>query len=95
MAIMKTNIAGSCFHKGADQALAKLKGGDELLLLREPNNEFDRNAVAVVGRDGLKLGYVPRFNAPAVAKVLDSGIPCSCMKAHNKTLNTIDITWEA
>lgn len=45
-------------------------GGTEYLLVREPANEFDLNAVAVYGK-GRKVGYVSAVKAAALAPILD------------------------
>ncbi|MDE0545477.1 HIRAN domain-containing protein [Microbacterium sp. C7(2022)] len=46
-------------------------GGQEYLLVREPDNEFDAQAIAVYGR-GRKVGYVPASKAAALAPLLDA-----------------------
>jgi len=91
---MLTYIIGSRFHAGAPQAVLRLRRGEELVLLREPSNPHDRNAVAVHAQDGQKLGYVPRQDAPSVAKELDLELP---IRATVRTAggNNIDISWEA
>jgi precorrin-6B methylase 1 len=49
----------------AKQVLRELNIGDKLLLVPEPNNQFDPNAVQVKVLDSegaeLKLGYVPQL----------------------------------
>lgn len=94
MPTMLTYIAGAPYYEGARDAIAKLKEGDKLLLVREPNNKYDRNAVAVHGVDGLKLGHVPKVDAPAIAKVLDRELPYTC-KRKGLSSTAIDISWEA
>ena len=49
-----------------------LSVGDELALVREPDNAFDPNAVRVEWR-GRKLGYVPRRANAALAWGIDGG----------------------
>ena len=66
MPVMKTYIAGAPYHEGTRDAIAKLRRADELVLVREPSNPHDRNAVAVHAADGTKLGYVPRVDAGAI-----------------------------
>lgn len=72
-------IVGSQYHSGAEDHLKLLdRFGDNnrpLSLKREPNNKHDRNAVAVYDwTERLHLGYVPRQDAVAIAKVMDAGI---------------------
>lgn len=54
-------IAGGYYH-GLEQALGAglLTKGAKLTLKPEPENPFDSNAIAVLGPDGVRLGYVPR-----------------------------------
>ncbi|MDQ0895792.1 HIRAN domain-containing protein [Agromyces ramosus] len=51
---------------------ADLNLGKVVRLEREPNNEHDRNAIAVVGTAG-KLGYVNKQMAARLAKLIDGG----------------------
>lgn len=95
MPVMKTYIAGAPYHPGARETIAKLRKGEELVLVREPSNPHDRNAVAVHAADGTKLGYVPRVDAPAVAKVLDRELPCGCCFDGKTSTTSIAIEWEA
>lgn len=94
MPVMKTYIAGAPYHEGARDAIAKLRRADELVLVREPSNPHDRNAVAVHATDGTKLGYVPRVDAGAIAKVLDRELACSCRFGGGASTTSIEITWE-
>ncbi|WP_373461828.1 HIRAN domain-containing protein [Arthrobacter sp. V4I6] len=48
--------------------------GQSVGMLREPENEYDTNAVAItVGRPATKIGYVNKQRAKWVAQLLDSG----------------------
>lgn len=48
-------------------------GSDEYLLVREPRNRWDTNAVAVYGKER-KVGYLTEAKAAALAPILD-GLP--------------------
>ena len=61
-------------HYEAPALWGEVRPGDELALVREPDNAHDRNAVRVEWR-GFKLGYVPRAQNEAVARQLDRGTP--------------------
>jgi len=50
----------------------RLNAGDELELVREPDNPHDASAVRVEWR-GRKLGYVPRAENRALAWAMDRG----------------------
>lgn len=69
--IQSSPVAGFQFHEGKllwDQ----LKVGDALMLVREPDNPHDAQAVRVHW-NGHMLGYVPRAENNAVARQLDRG----------------------
>ncbi len=94
MALMKTYIAGVGYHAGAYEALRKLWIADRLVLVREPDNPHDPRAVAVYTEEGLKLGYIPRADAGAVAKVMDLGLSYSCGFTGTPSGTSISVTWE-
>lgn len=93
MAQMLTYIVGSQYRKGAREAIAELRTDEVLTLRREPENPHDRNAVAVYDVCGQHLGYVPRQDAGAVAKVIDRGLPFVA-KCRARGTTSIDISWE-
>lgn len=90
---LRTVIVGEGFHPGATDRRMELTAGEVLVLVREPSNLFDKNAVAVFSSDGVKLGYVPRTEAPVVAKVIDSGKEPKA-QALRAGRTEIAITWE-
>ena len=53
-------------------AISELKIGTSLRLVRESENRFDPNAVAIY-LDDYKLGFVPRDENELIAKFLDLG----------------------
>lgn len=61
-------------HYEAPSLWGEVKPGDELTLVREPDNPYDRNAVRVEWRS-FKLGYVPRSQNETVSRLLDGGTP--------------------
>ena len=77
--IFHTNIAGITYKNkdGSDRrdVIAKCKEGDSLQLRREPDNEYDPNAVAVFTLHGKQMGYLYREEAAEIARELDSGRP--------------------
>lgn len=95
MAEMVTFIAGSAHHKGAMDRIAALLLEEEVHLVREKDNAYDSFAVAVHDGQGLKLGYVPRQDAPSVAKVLDSGLQARAFYGGHSGWRTININWES
>jgi len=71
MLVQNSPLAGFR-HAEAVEAWPEMRLGDELALVREPDNAFDANAVRVEWR-GRKLGYVPRRDNAALAWALDRG----------------------
>ena len=47
--------------------------GTELLLFREPENEYDEWAIAVYLTEEDKLGFVSRFKNETIARLMDAG----------------------
>lgn len=64
-------LAGFQYHAG--KALwTRMRVGDALNLIREPDNPYDARAVRVEWQ-GHKIGYVPRRENEDVARLLDRG----------------------
>jgi hypothetical protein len=66
-------LAGFQFHAGRD-LWPRLAVGNALTLVREADNPHDTLAVRVDWH-GVKLGYVPRRENAAIARLLDGGQP--------------------
>lgn len=69
--VQSSPLAGFRYHRAASVWPA-LNLGDELQLVREPDNRHDANAMRVEWR-GHVLGYVPRRENAALAWGLDRG----------------------
>ena len=69
---IKTKLAGVTFD-GRQSVCAKLFENVKLSLVREPENQYDKNAVAVIF-EGQQCGYVPRELARILAEFIDSGL---------------------
>lgn len=69
--VQNSPLAGSQYYALGD-FWTEIKVGDPLVLIREPDNRHDRNAIRVEWR-GNKLGYVPRAQNRAVAGAMDAG----------------------
>lgn len=64
-------LAGFQYYHGK-QLWEEMREGDALELVREPDNAHDPRAVRVEWH-GIKLGYVPRRENEAIARMLDRG----------------------
>lgn len=69
-------LAGSQYLDLEDHVVPKLSENDPLVLMREPNNEFDEHAISVHTTGGLKLGYLPRGNNLILSRLMNEGICC-------------------
>lgn len=63
---------------GSRQKLVRaLDNGDRLVLTREKENRFDKNAIAVFTMSKKQIGYVSRFVAEKLAPIIDKGYPAA------------------
>ena len=58
-------------HRGTEKLVASMNVGEPLILIREPTNQHDPNAVQVWGRH-THLGYVKGTEAVALAFAMDA-----------------------
>ena len=73
--LMNTKVAGTAHVPDIASLAERLKPGDRLFPIREPNNEYDSNAILVLNQKEQKLGYIPKANNPMLAKMMDEGLP--------------------
>lgn len=75
------HLAGAMYHD-LDEVFELLKIGTELELVRELDNRYDKNAVAVVYRkkgtedvadEEFHIGYIPRNENETIASLLEMG----------------------
>lgn len=52
----------------------RLREGEELKIVREPENPYDRNAIAIYNTNGERCGFVPAKMARWITPVLDAGV---------------------
>ncbi len=74
--VLQTGIAGLKYHIENDaekKALRSIKPGTELMLFREPDNEYDQWAIAVHLTKEDKLGFISRFKNETIARMMDAG----------------------
>ena len=73
--LIVAGVAGAArFHDDVLQS-DELAPGAALTLRREPANEHDANAIAVLTASGAQAGWVPREVAAQIAPALDEGHP--------------------
>lgn len=73
--LLECAIAGFQYHSG-EILWPNLAAGDELTLVREPDNRHDTLAIAIHWH-GQRIGYIPHLANRALARRLDAGLPTS------------------
>ncbi|HVF76873.1 MAG TPA: HIRAN domain-containing protein [Solirubrobacteraceae bacterium] len=71
--LLVAGVAGAARYHGDVLQSDSVAPGATLRLRRDPDNEHDANAIAVLTGEGALLGYVPREVAATVASQLDGG----------------------
>ncbi len=69
--LFDTYVAGTT-HLKDRSLLDAIRVGDELVLRRE-DNEYDKNAILVLGAQNKKLGYVPEKDNVVFSRLMDAG----------------------
>jgi single-stranded-DNA-specific exonuclease len=69
---MNTKVVGVSFE-GRQEIVRTLKQSQELFLMREPDNDHDSNAVAVLTNTGEQVGYLSKTMAEDLAPAMDKG----------------------
>ena len=55
------------------EEILKMKPGQDVLVIREPENKYDNNAVSFILNNGEKIGYVRKTIASFLARLMDKG----------------------
>ncbi|KAI0702988.1 SNF2 family N-terminal domain-containing protein [Cerioporus squamosus] len=66
--MLKTAIVGVRHYKGM------VGPGEEVILARQPQNPYDRNAIQVKNIGGTQVGHIPRNVAAKLAPLMDSNL---------------------
>jgi single-stranded-DNA-specific exonuclease len=68
------NLVGESFGNRQRNIWAASEG-ETVRLRREPDNQYDKNAILVLSRSGQELGYIGKDKAKWIAKIMDEGRP--------------------
>ena len=68
---LSCNVAAFTYNQGCE-VFSQLKVGKKIRLVREDENPYDHNAVAIFFGD-THIGYIPRRQNETIAKFLDLG----------------------
>lgn len=71
--VIFTKVVGVTKGEDRQDLIAYLKAGEELVLKRDRENEFDKNAIKVLNKEGEQLGWINRELAAELAPELDAG----------------------
>lgn len=78
---LNTILAGASFRSAVAKDFIKteLSRDTKIVLEREPNNQYDSNAIKVVCKDEFEedvfIGYIPKVDNAVLAMALDAGKP--------------------
>lgn len=81
---------------GAHALVDRLMPGRPLLLMRDPHDVYDPNAIMVILAEPSrkrKIGYLPPGLAKEVAPYMDAGVNVIARKAPNKLYGVMQIAW--
>lgn len=71
---LRSPIVGNKFRPiSSQERYHHLKEDEPVTLVREPENSYDENAIAVHSTDGFHLGYIPKSLNTPLATALDEG----------------------
>ena len=88
-------VAGVQFRKDWQDNLATVRTEEELQLIPEPTNKYDKNAVQILSSKDIFLGYVPVKQGAKNLWVLDRLFEGQKLKATVKESNTELDPWQA
>ena len=78
----KFYMAGVRHYLGCDgeecEKSIEVTRGDEVFLVREPENKYDSNAIKIVSAQKQLLGYLPRYYSQAFTRLIDEKREISC-----------------
>lgn len=71
--LFDSHVAGTSHVEGIAELEPHLSVDDKLSFFREPDNEFDPNAILIKNADGVKIGYVPEADNVIFSRLMDAG----------------------
>lgn len=71
--LFDSHVAGTSFIEGIEELEPHLKIDDRLDFFREPDNKYDKKAIVIKNKDGIKIGYVPRDDNVIFSRLMDAG----------------------
>lgn len=71
--LFETYVAGTSYVEGIEELEPHLNAGDTLDFFREPDNPYDKRAIVIRNKDGVKIGYVPKADNVIFSRLMDAG----------------------
>lgn len=71
--LFDTHVAGTSYIDGIEELEPHLNEDDKLDFFREPDNKYDKRAIVIKTIDGVKIGYVPRYDNVIFSRLMDAG----------------------
>lgn len=71
--LFDTYVAGTSHIEGIEELEPYLKPGDKLDFFREPDNQYDTQAIVIKTGDGVKIGYLPKQDNIIFSRLMDAG----------------------
>lgn len=71
--LFDTYVAGTSHVTGILDLEPHLNEGDKLNFFREPDNEYDNQAIVIKNIDGVKIGYIPKQDNVIFSRLMDAG----------------------
>lgn len=71
--LFDTYVAGTTHIEGIEELEPHLNIEDKLDFFREPDNQYDKQAIVIKTVRGVKIGYVPKNDNVIFARLMDAG----------------------
>ena len=71
--LIECYVAGTSFREDMEEIEPELQKDDLLVLKREPNNAYDKLAIAVYDKEERRIGYIPQKKNEILARLMDAG----------------------
>ena len=71
--LFDTFIAGTTHIEGMEELEPFINIGDKLDFFREPDNPYDKVAIVIKNKNGVKVGYVPKADNVIFSRLMDAG----------------------
>ncbi|MEI6089048.1 MAG: HIRAN domain-containing protein [bacterium] len=70
--LIESQVAGTAYHN-LKEIEPYINIADNMVFIREPENQYDNKAIAIMDVKGNRLGYIPKEKNEILANLLDAG----------------------